>query len=249
MSVTDAWLTYAREVVADRTHRTDCANLGGSPQHPGVDATDLRWPGYLGAGVCRGTGALVIGNIHRNFASGTVDIKDRDRLVEATRSWRDGLVDDDTYLAIMRDVYLIGLNGWPLGRQVRFAATGLGLSLDKIAYVNAARCQYPEIPPALPDARLTKPALQRFCLDRFPISRLVRDLEPELLLFTSVTAFDKAAQGLISDARIRVSLHQFTGQLTRPLHLPDAVMPVGTGREDWIPAVAATLCPAGVAAN
>ena len=241
MSVTRTWLTYAREVLADPAHLAECAQLGGSPDHPGVDAPDLRWPGYLGSAVSRGTGALVVGNIHRNFASGTVSVKDRDRLVEVTRNWRDGIVDDETYLTIVRDVYLIGLNAWPLGRQVRFAALGLGLSFDKVTYVNAARCQYPEVPPALHTARLTKPALQRLCLDRFPISRLVADLEPELLLFTSVTAFDKAAQGLSSDARIRVSLHQFTGQLTRPLHLPAEVLPVGTGRETWIPAVAATL--------
>jgi hypothetical protein len=241
VSAAKAWLAYAREVVSDEPHRTECAALGGSPLHPGVDAVDLRWPGYLGAGVSHGSGALIIGNIHRNFASGTVGVKDRDRLVEVTRGWRDGLVDDDTYLTAVRDVYLMGLHGWPLGRQVRFAAAGLGLSFDQIIYVNAARCQYPEIPPSLHGARLTKPALQRLCLDRFPVSRLVADLQPELLLFTSVNAFDKASAELAADTRARVSLHQFTGQLTRPLRVADQVLPVGTGRESWIPAVAATL--------
>jgi hypothetical protein len=241
VSATKAWLAYAREVVGDQPHLDECAALGGSPLHPGVDAVDLRWPGYLGAAVSRGTGALVIGNIHRNFASGAVGVKDRDRLVEVTRGWRDGLVDDVTYLTIVRDVYLMGLHGWPLGRQVRFAATGLGLSFDKVIYVNAARCQYPEIPPALHGARLTKPALQRLCLNRFPVSRLIADLQPELLLFTSVSAFDTASAELASDTRARVSLHQFTGQLTRPLMIAGQLLPVGTGREAWIPAVAATL--------
>jgi hypothetical protein len=246
VSVAAAWLAYAREVVRDSTHRGQCALLGGSPQHPGVDATDLRWPGYLGAAVKRGSGVLMVGNIHRNFANGTVGVKERDRLVEVTRAWRDGLVDDQSYLTIVRDVYLIGLRGWPLGRQLRFAASRLGISLEEVTYLNAARCQYPEIPPALAQARLAKPALQRFCLSRFPISRVVADVEPELLLFTSVVAFDSAAESLADDRRLKVSLHQFTGQLTRPLQLPDGLLEVGTGRESWLPAVAETLQPAKV---
>jgi hypothetical protein len=241
VSVTTEWLAYAREVVDDVQHQAQCAELGGSPEHPGVDAPDLRWPGYLGAGVALGTGVLMVSNIHRNFAYGTVGGKDRDRLVEVTRGWREGLVDDQTYLTVMRDVYLIGLRGWALGRQLRFAAASLGFSLEEVTYVNAARCQYPEIPPALPQARLVKPALQRFCLKRFPMTRIVNAVQPQLLLFTSVAAFDSAAASLASDARVKVSLHQFTGQLTRPLRLDGHVLEVGTSRETWIAAVAETL--------
>ena len=241
MSLTSAWLAYAREVVGSSEHRDQCAKLGGSPQHPGVDATDVRWPGYLGAAVERGASVLMVGNIHRNFANGGVAVAERDRLVEVTRAWRDGKVDDQTYLSVVRQVYLIGLRGWPLGRQLRFTARRLGLSLEEATYVNAARCQYPEIPPALAAARLAKPALQRFCLERFPISRIVSDIQPKLVLYTSVVAFDEARASLLDHTRLTVSLHQFTGQLTRPLVLPGHLLAVGTGRETWIPAVAEAL--------
>ena len=134
--------------------------------------------------------------------------------MEVTRSWRDGLVDDETYLTIMRDVYLMGFTGWPLGRQVRFVAAGLGLSFDIVAYVNAARCQYPEVPPALQASRLTKPALQRLCLDRFPVSRLVTDLDPQLVLFTSVTAFDEPR----SRPQVRHPAPSFAASVHRAAH-------------------------------
>jgi hypothetical protein len=116
-----AWLAYARAVLSDLEHRRECAALGASPEHPGVDATDLRWPGYLGADYVAGEGALCVGNVHRNFASGRITSSDRDRLVAATRGWRDGLVHDTDYLDAVRSVYLAGFAGWTVGKHLRFA--------------------------------------------------------------------------------------------------------------------------------
>jgi hypothetical protein len=235
-----AWLAYAREVVGDQQHIAECARLGGSPKHPGVDAVDLRWPGYLGSGFSGGSGVLIVSNIHRHFASGPVGRSDRDRLVQVTRQWRDRRVDDDTYLNISEEVYLAGMRRWAVGRQLRYLTAALGISLNQVAFVNAARCQYPEIPPALAKPKETKIALQLLCLRRFPVSDLVSGLKPSVVLFTSTVAFDQAAQ-LSHGPQLSVCIHQLSGQLTRPLDLGSSTVPKGTSRDRWLPEVAKRL--------
>jgi hypothetical protein len=235
------WLAYAREVLTDTTHRSACAAAGGSPAHPGVDAKDLRWPGYLGAGARRGHTVLAIGNVHRNFASGTLGVADRDLLVTVTRGWRDRQRSDSEYLAGVRQVYLAGLNGWRVGTHLRYALDVLGLDLSAIAYTNAARCQYPEIPPRLPRAAQTKLAVQAMCLRRFPIARLVDMLAPRAVLFTSTSAFDAATSVGPTGDTPWVCLHQFSGRLTRPARLASGVLPAETVRAVWARELAATM--------
>ena len=59
-----------------------------SPEHDGVDAVDLRWPGYLGAEYRRG-GVVCVANVHRDFASGGFGATAAVKLVDDTRAWRD----------------------------------------------------------------------------------------------------------------------------------------------------------------
>lgn len=86
--VETGWLAYARSVVSDREHIARCAAKGGSPEHDGVDAVDLRWPGYLGAEYRRG-GVVCVANVHRDFASGGFGATAAVKLVDDTRAWRD----------------------------------------------------------------------------------------------------------------------------------------------------------------
>lgn len=234
------WLRYARTVVSNLEHQRACAIAGGSPAHPGVDATDLRWPGYLGERAELGRCVLAMGNVHRNFASGALTTAHRDRLVSATRGWRDGVVDDEAYLAATRAVYTAGLAGWTVGKHLRFVLRTLGLDVSALAYVNAARCQYPEVPPVLPGAAATKLRLQALCLRSFPLADLVAFLQPRLVLFTSTSAFDatEAAEVGSDTGRRRVCLHQLNGTLARELRLANVVLRVGTRREVWAEAVA-----------
>ncbi len=237
------WLTYARELLTDLPHRQACEDAGGSPEHPGVDATDLRWPGYLGEDVKRHIAVLVVSNVHRNFASGTIGVADKDRLVEVTRRWRDRMVSDETYLRSTRDVYLAGFAGWRVGVHISYAVAKLGLSLRGIAYTNAARCQFPEIFPRLPHPGRTKAALQRLCLQRFPLSRLTSMLNPRLIIYTSTVAYDSAA--VIHDALEwpTVGMHQLYGTLTRPLRIGRETLPTGTCRAIWTRWLAERLPP------
>lgn len=231
------WLAYAREVLTDSKHLDACWAMGGSPNHPGVDATDLRWPGYLGAQARPGEMVVAVGNIHRNFASGTLGVSHRDQLVRATRGWRDGTVSDVEYLAETRAVYLAGLTAWTVGKHLRYALGVLGLDLRSIAYLNAARCQFPELPPALPGGSRIKPALQRLCLSRFPLGDLAGFLRPRFTLFTSTSAYDAALDSHDDEDSLRVCLHQLNGTLARPLTVDGRRFPVRTRREVWAQAL------------
>lgn len=62
-----AWLEYAASVVLGDHHTEACVAAGGGTLE--ADGTpELRWPGYLGERFARG-GLLLVGNVHRNFAS------------------------------------------------------------------------------------------------------------------------------------------------------------------------------------
>lgn len=237
-AIEQAWLSYAREVVGDDAHRQECALAGGSPAHPGVDATDLRWPGYLGERAKFRDNVLCVGNVHREFASGALRSFHRDRLVDATRAWRDGGMDDAEFLAATRRVYLAGLNGWAVGNHIRYVVAALGRDLLDVVFTNAARCQYPEIPPPLPRPAATKVALQHLCLARFPLTGLVSMLQPRLVVFTSASAHDAAATLEGGLGTTTVCMHQLNGLLVRPVQLGVDLLPVGTRREVWAPAVA-----------
>jgi hypothetical protein len=155
-------------------------------------------------------------------------------LVEATRAWAAGRLDDQRYLGATRGVYLAGLHGWPVGTHFRHVAEALGLDVFDLVFINAARCQFPELPPELPQAAVTKVALQDLCLSRFPLKPLLSLLRPRVLLFTSSHAYDvSVASGDIGDT-VSVCMHQRNGLLVRPLVLGDETVPVRTPRAEWL---------------
>ena len=232
-----AWLTYSRAVLGDDEHRRQCTRLGGSPAHPGVDSSTLRWPGYLGVDARIGECVLVVSNIHRDFASAGVSATLRDRLIEVTDAWSRGLCGDDEYLAAVRAVYETGLARWTVGRHVRHVTTALGHSARQIAFTNAARCQFPEVPPPVPAAGRVKRQLQALCLQRFPVDRLVEILEPLLVLFTSTEAFElHTSSGRTAGRSVpMILMHQLNGRLLREVDLGETRIPAPSPREEWVP--------------
>lgn len=233
------WLAYARSVVSAKEHIASCAAKGGSPDHPGVDAVDLRWPGYLGAEYRRG-GVLCVANVHRDFASGGFGATAAVKLVDGTRKWSDGAMTDSVYLGANRGAYSVGLRKWTVGSRVGAVLAALRTPVEAIAYTNAARCQYPEVPPVLPRAGETKKKLVKLCVARFPIGDLVRTLEPAVVLFTSVVAYDESQHSIDSRVVI-VAFHQWYGNLTRPLDLGKRVLEPRTPLPVWTAALSETL--------
>ena len=255
--VEQAWLAYARSVLTDAPHIARCRALGGSPAllngqpKPGVDDVDLRWPGYLGADAVPGKLVLIVSNVHRNFASGRVSDLDRDRLVSQTRAWRDGLAGDSEYLAAVRDVYGKGLTGgWTVSNWHLKTLKKLGVEASQIAYVNAARCQFPEPDPKLlevetlggvkRDGKRTKTRLKALCLERFPMRELEQFLRPRIALFTSMEAYDQATKGSNDPAITRLCYNQLNGNLTRPLFVDGTSMPKKTPWKVWSEFLAST---------
>lgn len=217
---------------------------GWSPEHPGVDATDLRWPGYLGRSYGPG-GVLCVATIHRDFASGGVGPEIRDSLVTGTRQqWKDERVSDAEYLSVVRRCYTHGLNRWTVGTNLGAALRLLGVGIEEICYTNAARCQYPEIEPKAPDAGAIKLRLVKLCLGRFPIAELAKADQASTVLFTNVTAYDQVAPTL-PDEVTPVSIHQWLARgrapLTRPLTIDGTTWPVRAQVAEWAPALKAQI--------
>lgn len=62
-----AWIDYARSVVLGDHHTDMCRRAGGGCLE--INGTpELPWPGYIGPQY-RSGGLLLVGNVHRNFAS------------------------------------------------------------------------------------------------------------------------------------------------------------------------------------
>ena len=174
--VRSRWLRYAAEVVSDADHMSTCRVRGGSPPEAGY-FTDVRWPGYLGPLYGPG-GVLWIANIHRNFDSAGLSSEFASSAAAAIRGWRDGKSDDETLLREVRVVYELGLRTWTVGYWGRRTLTALGVPIEAVAYANVAKCQAVD----------TGVTLQRWCLRRWPLQRLIDDLEPGIVLLTSQTA-------------------------------------------------------------
>lgn len=94
------------------------------------------------------------------------------------RAWRrptsDGPreVDDATYLRVVRSVHNSGLRKCRVGVHIRYVVDELGGDVSRIVYTNAARCQFPELPPAIPGASARKLALRSNPLTRIAPGRL-----------------------------------------------------------------------------
>jgi len=241
-----AWLEYARDVVCNEKHRLACEAAGGSPpNHPGIDATDVRWPGYIGRSYKPG-GVLCAAMVHRDFASAGVETAVRGRLVNGTRQWKVHKIDDEPCLAAVRDGYEAGLLQWTVGGNIGAALRHHNTDARSICYINAARCQYPEIeskaPPA--QAKRTKDALVHLCLSAFPIENLAKLIEASAVLFTKVAAYDRTVPWLPKDT-VAVAVYQQLARgkapLARPLSISGLCFPVKTPVACWSPPVCAHL--------
>lgn len=191
------WLGYARHLVLDATHIEACNALLGAEARLRGEAPDLRWPGYLGASFPPG-GLLLVATVHREFESGPRPLRpeQRDALVDTTRAWRDGLVDDDAWLNVVRNVYSAGLTShWTVGRLLRALNQRIGLDVAQVAYANAARCQVVEGPPPLSRAARIKRNVVAYCTKQYPISELAALIGAGAVIVTKGT-YDCAAAGL-----------------------------------------------------
>ena len=225
------WLDYAREVVHDADHRAACAGLGGSPAADGFPE-DVRWPGSLGRTYCEG-GVLWVSNIHRNFDSAGVTVSAATDAADLVRRWRDGVIGDALFLEGIRGVYEHGLATWTVGTWPRKVLAALGYSVSDVLYTNAARCQ----------STGTGEALQRFCLVRFPLDRLVEEMRPGLVLITSATALSITETG--SWACPVVAFSQRNGRLVLASPWKPVGVDSGVSASEWIPALAAELSGSG----
>lgn len=225
--VEQAWLDYARDVVHDSDHRAACAALGGSPSADGFPE-DVRWPGALGR-TYRPGGVLWVSNIHRNFDSAGVSMSAATDAADLVRRWRDGAIGDALFLEGIRAVYEHGLATWTVGTWPRKVLAALGFSVSDVLYTNAARCQ----------STGTGEALQRFCLVRFPLTRLVEEMRPGLVLITSSTALTISPSESWPCPVVAFSQRNGRLVLASPWKPPGVDGPVSAA--EWIPALASEL--------
>ncbi len=223
------WLAHARQLVADTEHRRACERALGPAATERMDASDLRWPGYVGASYCPG-GVLMAATVHREFASGRPPLleTERDRLVEATRSWRDQRLHDDLWLAEIQSVYANGLTRhWAVGRLLRALDDKIGLNVAEFAYVNAAKCQVVEQPPP-PKAAAIKREVVALCSGDYPLSKLASILQPGALLVVKGT-YDVAATALEATGVPVVVVDQRQLCLRAPFPDPRLTCPTARG--------------------
>lgn len=231
------WLAYARRLLEDQSHRAACDLVLGPQAVERADAGDLRWPGYLGESFRPG-GLLVVQTVHREFSSGrpSLPAAATGRLVAATRAWRDGSVDDAFWLQEMRAVYVAGFDRhWAVGRVLRALSRQIGVEVAEVAYVNAARCQVVENEPQLEGLASRKQAVVRLCASAYPISDLVRLLDPGAIVVTKGT-FDVAPVGFASGTPLFVA-DQRQLCLRAPFRHGSFALPVGTFIRTWAPAL------------
>lgn len=231
------WIRYARGLVGDATHCRACEQVLGLDATARMDAADLRWPGYVGA-TYRPGGLLMAATVHREFASGKPPLPaaDRDRLVGATRSWRDGTLGDEQWLEQVREVYTTGFaRHWPVGRLSRALGRRIGLSLGDLAYVNAARCQVAENPPPR-GAGAVKRGVVALCSRDYPLAGLVAVLRPAALLVVKGT-HDAASAALQATGVPVVVVDQRQLGLRAPFPGRALALPYGTGVDAWAPAL------------
>lgn len=198
------WLEYCRSVVRDGEHLAECAAAGGSvPGDPDgrgrVVYPEARWPGSLGKDYQSG-GLLWLNIVHEDL--GQLGLRaEADAYAAATALWR--VADradraaDDGYLTAQRRMYSAGLVTWNVRSLIhRVAVEALGFELDELVYANAARCQVL----IRTDGRHGKvqDGLVGLCQGWLPISRLIDDLKPAVVIYTSKEAmrFVPARPGL-----------------------------------------------------
>jgi hypothetical protein len=177
----DGWLRYCRRIVRDEPHRLACARRGGSPPEDARVFADVRWPGYLGPGYEPG-GLLWVNIIHEDLRQEHFG-EQAEEIAVATRRWRDAdpgdAAEDEQYLSVQQRIYSEALRTWKVGHLIRDVATEtLGISVDQMAYLNAARCQAPMGTTAWRRQDL----LVKFCQNWWPLEEALTALDPALLV-------------------------------------------------------------------
>lgn len=191
------WLEYVRRLLGDTDHIAACNRVLGPEAESRADASDLRWPGYLGSGYQAG-GLLLVATVHREFASGRLPLADaeKQRLIDGTRAWRDSRLDDRAWLEIVREVYECGLERhWAVGRVLCALHRRIGLHVRNVAYVNAARCQVVENPPCLAHHDRIIKNVVALCAGAYPVTSMAEMLQPAAVIM-SKGAYD-AAEGTL----------------------------------------------------
>lgn len=253
------WLDYARNLVHDDAHQRACAEAGGSPGGALLDPMcsldpDLRWPGYLGRSYRRG-GVLCVATVNRDFESNGAGASVRADIAGGTRAWKAGMIGDAEYLEMVRAGYEAGLRRWVVGGNLGTALAALGVAVESIAYVKAARCQYPENVDHLdPDARLavraagarTKAALLKLCHWAYPVERLLDMLESSAVLFGNKPTFKQTQTALRSRPEVlAICIHPWLtgnrGPLQEALQIGGRIFPQGTQSAAWGPAARSYL--------
>jgi hypothetical protein len=234
------WLFYARRLLADKGHIAKC-DLALGPEAVWLsDADDLRWPGYLGSEYRPG-GLLLVATVHREFASGRPPLPAEltQRLVDCTRAWRDGALDDDTWLGVLRDVYALGLaHHWAVGRLIRALENRAPFDVHDVAYVNAARCQLVENPPLAHRAEIIKRVVA-LCAIAYPVAALLELLQPGAVII-SKGAFD-ATNGALDRTVPLFVVDQRQLVLRAECRLKTITLRAGTRISEWAPQLAELL--------
>jgi hypothetical protein len=184
--VEQAWLAYAQDVVLGDDHTASCVRDGGGCLEA-PDAAHLRWPGFMGR-LYRPGGLLLVGNVHRNFASDGVPTWVAELLAATTAAFRaDPAGHGPGYLADTRRAYLRGLSGaepgrWNVSRPFSYLLQRLGLDWDNVCYTNGSKSQ------AVPGAAIDR--LIRGCVQRWPVEDLAARLGASHVITSSAVVRD-----------------------------------------------------------
>lgn len=104
-------------------------------------------------------------------------------LAAANRSWRARETSDAVYLEATRRLYRDGLAAWTVGDRLGQVLAASHLTIDQIAYTNAARCQLPPRPRGGHAA--TQRRLVKACQRWLPLADVVEATRPRLVVTTS----------------------------------------------------------------
>jgi hypothetical protein len=184
----ERWLEYARRVVnVSEAHISGCESAGGAPA--GVDrdpATAVRWPGYIGKEYVEGHGVLCVAQVHREGHAKAEKLDDQIslKLVDVVSRWKQGQVDDVTFLLEARSAYRYWIPLWTRWKQhFKYLVEDLlGLTVDEIAYANLAKCMVP--------IETSPDEVVRFCQGDFPVCDLVEAVKPRAVLCCRVDAYE-----------------------------------------------------------
>ena len=161
---------------------------------------------------------------HRVDTGGLARAPEVPAAVLAHERWIRGDIGDNEWLPVVRAMYRRGLThpgGWNVAKHHSYFWSQLGETVDTIAYVNAARCQWPG---AQPTDKVVKA-----CLERLPLTPLIRLLRPRLVLSNSFPVFEQ-----LTSVVPTLYIHQLNGRnlLAAMISTEAESVTVGIGRRE-----------------